>query len=58
MEPKIIDDYGDMSLAVLVGNPENIVIPHDSAVSFEMRADPHEHRRRDFFVSWVMKRQN
>ena len=57
IEPKTLDDYEDISAGSLANDSENLVIPHDSVTSLKMRADPPEHRRRDFFVYWVMKRQ-
>lgn len=57
IEPKTLDDYEDISGGSLANDRENLVIPHDTVTSLKMRADPPEHRRRDFFVYWVMKRQ-
>jgi hypothetical protein len=56
--PKTLEDYGEISLETLAADPENKIIPHQNIVSLEMRVDPPERRRRDFFVWWVMKRQN
>jgi hypothetical protein len=57
VEPKALEDYEDTSSETLSADPENLSIPHKMVVSLEMRAGPPEHRRRDFFVWWVMKRQ-
>jgi hypothetical protein len=57
VEPKTLEDYEDTGLETLAANRQNLAIPHGSIVSLEMRADPPNRRRRDFFVWWVMKRQ-
>lgn len=55
--PKTLDDYEDISAGSLVNDRKNLVVSHDSIMSLKMEADPPEHRRRDFFVHWVMKKQ-
>ena len=57
VEPKTLDDYEGISVGSLANDGENLVIPHDGVASLKMRADPPEHRRREFFIYWVMKRQ-
>ena len=57
IEPKTLHDYENVSVGSLANDGENLVIPHDRVASLKMRAAPPEHRRRDFFVYWVMKRQ-
>jgi hypothetical protein len=56
--PKTLEDYDGTSLETLTTNSENLTVRHEDIVSLEMQADPPERRRRDFFVWWVMKRQN
>jgi len=58
VKPRTLEDYEATSLEALETNRENFAISHEDVVSLEMRADPPERRRRDFFVWWVMKRQN
>ena len=54
---KTLEDYEGSSLETLVSDSENLTIPHESIISLSMRADPIEHRKREFFVWMVMKRQ-
>jgi hypothetical protein len=56
-EPKTLKDYQSTSLESLVANQENIGVPLESVVSFAMKADPLQYRRRDFMVRFIMKRQ-
>jgi hypothetical protein len=56
--PKTLDEYCGTSLGALTANSENLTVKHEDVISLEMHTDPPERRRRDFFVWWVMKRQN
>src|SRR6266487_4655202 len=55
--PKTLEDYEEASLETLANDSDNLTIQHESVISFSMRADPPDHRKRDFFVWMVMKRQ-
>ncbi len=55
--PKTLEDYEKASLETLANDSDNLTIQHESVISFSMRADPPDHRKRDFFVWMVMKRQ-
>ncbi len=55
--PKTLEDYEETSLQSLTADSRNLTVPHDSVTSLVMKADRFEHRKRDFFVRIVMKRQ-
>ena len=55
--PKTLEHYQGISLDALIADTRNLTILHDAVVSLEMKADALQHRRRDFFVRMVMKRQ-
>ena len=55
--PKSLEDYQETSLQTLTADSRNLTVPHDAVTSLAMKADEFEHRKRDFFVRMVMKRQ-
>jgi hypothetical protein len=55
--PKTLEDYGQTSLQTLESDSQNLTVPHEDVASLAMRADELVHRKRDFFVWVVMKRQ-
>ena len=54
---KTLEDYEQTSLETLAADSRNLTVPHAAVTSLAMKADEFEHRRRDFFVRLVMKRQ-
>ena len=55
--PKTLEDYRDTSLQTLESDRQNLTVPHEAVTSLAMKADELVHRKRDFFVWVVMKRQ-
>ncbi len=55
--PKTLEDYEQTSLEALTADDGNLTVPHEAVISLVLRADEHEHRRRDFFLWLTMKRQ-
>ena len=55
--PKTLEDYGQASLQTLESDSQNLTIPHESVTSLAIKTDELAHRKRDFFVWMVMKRQ-
>ena len=56
--PKTMEDYNQTDLDALSADEANLTVPNGSVTSLVRRADPPDHRKRDFFVWMVMKRQN
>ena len=55
--PKTLEDYGQTSLQTLESDGQNLTVPHQAVTSLAMKADELVHRKRDFFIWMVMKRQ-
>ena len=55
--PKTIEEYEQTSLQTLESDSQNLTVPHGAITSLAMKADELVHRKRDFFIWMVMKRQ-
>jgi len=55
--PKTLEDYEQTSLESLTADDANLTVPHEAVISLAMRAEEHEHRKRDFFLWLTMRRQ-
>ena len=55
--PKTLEDYRQTSLQTLESDGQNLTVPHEAVMSLAMKADELVHRKGDFFVWMVMKRQ-
>jgi len=54
---KTLEDYEQTSLESLTADDANLTVPHEAVISLAMRAEEHEHRKRDFFLWLTMRRQ-
>jgi len=55
--PKTIEEYEQTSLQTLESDSQNLTVPHGAVTSLAIKADELVHRKRDFFIWMVMKRQ-
>jgi hypothetical protein len=55
--PRTLEGYAQTNLQTLASDSQNLTVPHEAVTSLAMKADELVHRKRDFFVWTVMKRQ-
>lgn len=57
VQPRTVEDYENTNLESLAAEPSNIVVPHDTVMSFVMTKGEPEFRWRDLFIWLTMRRQ-
>ncbi len=55
--PETLEDYAQTNLQTLASDGQNLTVPHEAVTSLAIKADELVHRKRDFFVRMMMKRQ-